>query len=755
MKNFLQSLLQSLAAALAVIAFVFWLSFPRADAAASERRLALVIGNASYKAEILPNPVNDAALVAQALQAAGFEIMGARDLDENLLREAFREFVEKIKSAGSETVAVVYFAGYGLQFEGENYLIPTDAEISEASEIPDRAVRLSEQIRSLAAVHLKASFIILDMARAGRVVLPDAAGGLAWVEPDANMLIAFNAAPGTAAPDGGDGYGPYAKALAEMIREGDLTPKQLFDRVRLRVNEMTKGAQVPWDNSKIVTGFRFLERAADAPPRPDSPERTFGMRFQPMLRIGVRNAYMVSLSRDTLDAYTDFLADYWRDPLRRRVEALLAARREAITWRRTYQANVPEAYWSYLERYPRGPHVTDAGRLLKRLGFSIVPPSNFARMDYDVPSPSSDELDYVQRAVLVFDDPAFAFELPQETPSDFLAKMPREFLDLRRAAAPPQPHRLPALEFMPLPNFVHIPAGVAQSEAQFLAGIEDHRNVRSEKSSGTYSDERTITSSISSAKAEQTDPKGDVSLAEAIAVKTIPPDSPNSAPAAAPEPIKSPSASLLKTAAAKFEESVGNEAQTNSSARSSDAVPRVESANMLLTSMALPGTWISDVLLWRSTDSPVPPFRSFAISPSQNVRFQSPNAAGEWPTTASILASIPPAMISPPSLIGPLFEPSNDHLLLSGLNLAAAPVPLSEATGSIGQARPDTWHQQMTLMPIGRSGTLARSGTRSPRRAPSSGESPTEDTRAPARSAPRSTHPKVKPIASAFGSPPR
>ena len=227
-----------------------------------------------------------------------------------------------------------------------------------------------------AALHLKTTFIILDAARAGPFVLPGQAGGLAWVEPETNMLIAFNAAPGTVAPDVGGGYGPYAKALAEMIREGNLTPANLFDRVRLRVNELTKGAQVPWDASKIETQFKFFERAPGAPPRADSPERTASMRSQSMRSLGAQDAYMVALMRDTFDAYTDFLADYWHDPMTKRVRALLAARREAITWRRTYQANVPDAYWSYLERYPRGPHLADARRLLTRLGAATAPPPN-------------------------------------------------------------------------------------------------------------------------------------------------------------------------------------------------------------------------------------------------------------------------------------------------------------------------------------------------------------------------------------------
>src|ERR1700676_572751 len=445
---------------LALLTFLAALSLHPAGAAPSEKRFALVVGNASYKAKALVTPVNDAALIAQTLQAAGFDVMGARDLDEDLLRQAFRDFTESVAKAGPDAVAAVYFAGYGLQFEGENYLLPIDANITEASEVPVRALQLSELMHALAALHSKSTFIILDVARASPFVMPGLAGGLAWVEPEANMLIAFNAAPGTVAPDAAGGYGPYAKALVEMIREGNLTPANLFDRVRLRVNEMTRGAQVPWDALKIETQFKFFERDAGAPQRSDSMERTAWMRTQSMRSVGAKDAYMVALMRDTFDAYADFLADYWQDPMTKRVQALLAARREAITWRRTYQANVPDAYWSYLERYPRGPHVADARRLLAHLGATTAAPSKFARMDYDVPPPLPDELEYIERTILVLDDPAFRFEAPQPSAVNFLEPPPREFRDLAPPAAASGAYVLPVPIFVPLPAYVRVPADV-------------------------------------------------------------------------------------------------------------------------------------------------------------------------------------------------------------------------------------------------------------------------------------------------------
>src|SRR6202049_1126660 len=105
-------------------------SAPPAGAAPPEKRLALVIGNAAYQTGALATPANDAGLIAQTLQAAGFDVVGARDLDEDSLRHAFRDFVDNASKAGPDTVVAVYFAGYGLPLEGANYLVPIDALIA-------------------------------------------------------------------------------------------------------------------------------------------------------------------------------------------------------------------------------------------------------------------------------------------------------------------------------------------------------------------------------------------------------------------------------------------------------------------------------------------------------------------------------------------------------------------------------------------------------------------------------------------------
>src|ERR1700736_4553587 len=89
-------------------------STPNAEPA--EKRIALVIGNAGYQAGALRTSANDAGLIAQTLQAAGFDVVGARDLDQDALRRALRDFLDKARAAGPDAVAFIYFSGYGLQF---------------------------------------------------------------------------------------------------------------------------------------------------------------------------------------------------------------------------------------------------------------------------------------------------------------------------------------------------------------------------------------------------------------------------------------------------------------------------------------------------------------------------------------------------------------------------------------------------------------------------------------------------------------
>ena len=425
-----------------------------------EKRIALVVGNAAYAKSPLATAANDAGLIAQTLQAAGFDVIGARDLDGDTLRKSFRDFIQKAESSGPDTVAMVYLAGYGLQLAGDNYFVPVDSAINRDTDVPTEALRTGDYIRQLASLPLKAGIVVLDAARQQPFVEGQIASGLALVEADPHMLIAFNAAPGTVAPAEQGPYGIYAQSLAEMIRTGGLPLPEVFNRLRLRVNEASKGAQVPWDSQKVDAAFTFFERAPDAPAAPP-PDQVAAIRNKPIRDLGVQEAYAAALERDTLPAYEDFLAAYPDDPLAKRVRAIVAARREAITWRRTYRADTPNAYWSYLQRYPRGPHAADARRRLAILTAPLEPPPTFDVIDYDVPPPPPEEFIYVDRPVLAFSDPEFDFVRPPPAPVYYLPPPPDDFVVLEPPPPPIGLFILPQPIFVPIPVYVRPPRYVA------------------------------------------------------------------------------------------------------------------------------------------------------------------------------------------------------------------------------------------------------------------------------------------------------
>jgi uncharacterized caspase-like protein len=438
-------------------------------AAQSEKRIALVIGNGAYPQGALATTANDAGLIAQTLQAAGFDVVGARDLDGDTLRHTLHDFVQKAVASGPDTVAMVYLAGYGLQVSGENYFLPIDANVARDSDLPVEGVRIGDYIHQLATLRLRVGVVVVDAARAYPAQLEGEplAGGFALVEPDPNMLVAFNATPGTVGPNEPGPYGAYAQALAEMIRTGGLTLPDVFNHVRLRVNELTQGALVPWNAQHIQTSFMFFERAPDAP-QAAPPAEVAQAQTRQIRDFPAPDAYAAALERDTLTGYEEFLAAYPRDPMVARVRAIVAARREAITWRRTFRADTPNAYWSYLRRYPHGPHAWDAHRRLEALAAALEPPPAFAAIDYDVPPPPPEEIDYVDRPVLAFDDPGYGFAPPPPAPVYFLPPPEPEFVVLPPPPPPVDVFVLPVPAFVVMPTYVVAPPYVVPPPSNII-----------------------------------------------------------------------------------------------------------------------------------------------------------------------------------------------------------------------------------------------------------------------------------------------
>src|SRR5271157_5251672 len=250
----------------AVVALVCAAACPAAaQNAPSNPRVALVVGEETYRDQALATTANDAGLVAQTLQAAGFDVVGARDLDGQSLRAALRDFLDKAAAAGPDLQAFVYLAGRGVQYAGDNYVVPIDATLRRDADVPIEAIRVGDFVHALATLPGRARIVVLDAARAGPYAIEGAplAPGLALVDAEPGVLIAFDATPGTLAGDEQGPYGVFGKTLAGAIRQGGLDIAEAFDQTRVLVNQETQGALLPWSASKLGAPYYIFERAAD------------------------------------------------------------------------------------------------------------------------------------------------------------------------------------------------------------------------------------------------------------------------------------------------------------------------------------------------------------------------------------------------------------------------------------------------------------------------------------------------------------
>jgi len=255
------------------VAIVLWL-LPQPGGSAermrgvevTETRLALVIGNAAYRADPLDNPVNDARLIGKSLQQAGFNVMQHENLNRPALLNALREFGSKLNE---NTIAVLYYAGHGLQLRDTNYLIPVDAEIRSEDEIPIAGIDLGFMLGRMSHAKSRINIVILDACRNNPFVGkagPKAAQGLAPMDAPVGTLLAYATAPGKLAADSGGGSANsiYASHLAKHLVTPGLPVEQVFKRVREGVVRETKATQVPWESSSLQGEFAFVPGVAQA-----------------------------------------------------------------------------------------------------------------------------------------------------------------------------------------------------------------------------------------------------------------------------------------------------------------------------------------------------------------------------------------------------------------------------------------------------------------------------------------------------------
>jgi hypothetical protein len=230
-----------------------WSTWLFSQPAFAAKRVALVMGNSAYQnVTRLANPANDSEAMSAIFKKAGFDVVELkRDLNINGMRRALRDFSDNVRDAD---VAIVYYAGHGIEVEGNNYLIPVDAVLERDIDAFDEAIPL-DRILTVIEPAKQLRLVILDACRDNpfnktmkRTIGSRAIGrGLAKVEPESpNTLIAFAAKAGSTASDGDSRNSPFTAALVKYLPRPGLDLRRAFGYVRDDVLKATNNRQEPF-----------------------------------------------------------------------------------------------------------------------------------------------------------------------------------------------------------------------------------------------------------------------------------------------------------------------------------------------------------------------------------------------------------------------------------------------------------------------------------------------------------------------------
>lgn len=346
------------------------------DAASAESRVALVVGQSAYRAvPALPNAGNDARKMAELLGNAGFDVTAAPDLSQNDMRQTISAFAAKVAASGPETVALVFYAGHGLQIDGENYLVPIDVDPKREADIPLQAVRLNDLMNTLGALPTRMRIFMLDACRNNPFpALNQTAGhGLAIVDTKAGAsgsFISFSTSPGSEAEDGVGADSPYTTAVLSVAKQPNLPIEEAFKRVRVAVNQATDGRQVPWESSSLTSDFRFFGDAGSAPAAPKPPAtaaRSVDDWRKDLQGKEPKVAYELVTADNSVAAYQAFTVLFAQSSYTPRVRSLLERQRQMLAWETAVAINTAASFEAFLASYANSDLAATARKLKERV----------------------------------------------------------------------------------------------------------------------------------------------------------------------------------------------------------------------------------------------------------------------------------------------------------------------------------------------------------------------------------------------------
>jgi peptidoglycan hydrolase-like protein with peptidoglycan-binding domain len=318
----------------------------------TQRRVALVIGNSAYQyAPHLPNPTNDAEAMAATLQKLGFEVTKGIDLDRTETEMIIREFSKTLPGAD---VALLFYAGHGIQVGDHNYLVPIDAQLADETDLHFEATDL-DLVLDVMGREPRVNLVFLDACRdnpfaqtlarsMGSTRSTSIGRGLAVVDATAGSFIAYATDPHQVALDGNGNHSPFTAALLSHLETPGLSISDMMIEVRNDVLSATQQKQRPWENSSLTSPFYFMPAVAVATTDTASPASSGN------------------------------------------VGAVQTVDKEVVFWQSIQNSNSPAQFQAYLDQYPNG---TFAALARTRIEEMKAKPADTARSGEQVASLTS------------------------------------------------------------------------------------------------------------------------------------------------------------------------------------------------------------------------------------------------------------------------------------------------------------------------------------------------------------------------------
>jgi uncharacterized caspase-like protein len=222
-------------------------------------RVALIIGNSAYPGNMaLVNPSNDAQAMADVLKRLGFTVVELRDGNKVQMSTAIAKASDALK--GKQGVGMLYYAGHGLQLDWRNYMVPVDANLKSATDVPQQTIDLNSVIDIFKAAGNRMNIVVLDACRDNPFGgTTSSAKGLAQLDAPPSTFLAYATAPGNVAEDGTEktGNGLYTQFLLQELKRPTAKIEDVFKRVRLNVRKQSQGRQIPWESTSLEDDFFF------------------------------------------------------------------------------------------------------------------------------------------------------------------------------------------------------------------------------------------------------------------------------------------------------------------------------------------------------------------------------------------------------------------------------------------------------------------------------------------------------------------